>query len=255
MPDPLGHPHVEALCDRQPYPLVMATVSGAHLYGFPSVDSDIDVRGIHVLPVDEVVGLRTGPETIEALEEPTEHNGRLELDLVTHDLRKFATLLLRRNGYVLEQLLSPLVLRSSAIHEELVALAPGCLTRHHAHHYLGFAATQWKLFEKEQPRRLKPLLYEYRVLLTGIHLMRTGVVEANLAVLNDEAGIAYLDDLIAQKREAEQGTIPDTDVPRYEADCTRLRAELEAARDTTHLPDAPTAGGALHDLVVRARLA
>ena len=50
---------------RHPYPLVFATISGAHLYGFPSPDSDYDLRGCHVLPVREVVGLDTGRETIE----------------------------------------------------------------------------------------------------------------------------------------------------------------------------------------------
>jgi predicted nucleotidyltransferase len=52
------------------------------------------------------------------------------------------------------------------------------VTRFHNHHYLGFADTQWALFSKERPRRVKPLLYVYRVLLTGIHLMRTGEIEA-----------------------------------------------------------------------------
>ena len=32
------------------YPLVFATISGAHLYGFPSADSDFDLRGVHPLP-------------------------------------------------------------------------------------------------------------------------------------------------------------------------------------------------------------
>jgi hypothetical protein len=45
------------------------------------------------------------------------------------------------------------------------------------------------LFEKERPRRVKPLLYVYRVLLTGIHLMRTGKIEANLVTLNEEFGL------------------------------------------------------------------
>ena len=40
-----------------PYPLLFATVSGAHLYGFPSPDSDYDLRGVHVLPLTEVIGL------------------------------------------------------------------------------------------------------------------------------------------------------------------------------------------------------
>ncbi len=34
-----------------PYPLVFATISGAHLYGFPSPDSDFDLRGVHLLPL------------------------------------------------------------------------------------------------------------------------------------------------------------------------------------------------------------
>ena len=51
----------------QRYPLVFATVSGAHLYGFPSRDSDVDLRGAHFLPAAEVVGLRQGPQTFSAM--------------------------------------------------------------------------------------------------------------------------------------------------------------------------------------------
>src|SRR3982751_5075030 len=102
---------------RQPYPLLFVTISGAHLYGFPSPDSDFDLRGVHVLPVREVVGLQTGPETIER----SEVVDGLEVDLVTHDALKFFRLLLRKNGYVLEQLLSPLVLHTTPGHEELKA--------------------------------------------------------------------------------------------------------------------------------------
>ncbi len=112
------------------------------------------------------------------------HDG-LEIDLVTHDLRKFMELLLKKNGYVLEQLLSPLIVHTTPEHEELKAIAAQCITRRHAHHYLGFVETQWKLFQKADPPHVKPLLYVFRVLLTGIHLMRTGVVEANLPTLNE----------------------------------------------------------------------
>jgi hypothetical protein len=138
------------------------TISGAHLYGFPSPDSDYDLHGIHILPVSEVVGLNLGRETIEVSEVREE----LEIDLVTHDIKKFFSLLLKKNGYVLEQLYSPLVIHTTPEHEELKAIATGCITRHQSHHYLGFAQTQWRLFEKEQPPRVKRLLYIYRVLLT-----------------------------------------------------------------------------------------
>ena len=39
---------------EHPFPLVFATIGGAHLYRFPSDDSDYDLRGVHVLPVQAV---------------------------------------------------------------------------------------------------------------------------------------------------------------------------------------------------------
>jgi predicted nucleotidyltransferase len=90
------------------YPLLFATVSGAHLYGFPSPNSDWDLRGVHVLPAEQVVSLMSLEETIEI-----SRDNEIELDLVTHDVRKFIKLLLRPNGYVLEQLLSPIIVHTS----------------------------------------------------------------------------------------------------------------------------------------------
>ncbi len=248
LPD-LPRPALDAIVAEQPYPLLFVTISGAHLYGFASRDSDYDLRGVHILPVAEVVGLRAPRETIESAAGP----GGLDLDLVTHDALKFFRMVLKRNGYVLEQLYSPLVLHTTAEHGELKRIAADCITRHHAHHYLGFAATQWKLFDKD--RRIKPLLYVYRVLLTGIHLMRTGRIEANLVTLNETFRLPYIDDLVAQKTGgAEKGLIEGADLSFHEREYTRLVAELEAARDASALPEAPSGRDALHDLLVRLRL-
>ncbi|WP_326822413.1 nucleotidyltransferase domain-containing protein [Streptosporangium sp. NBC_01756] len=244
---------LEEIPAEQASPPAFVTVSGAHLYGFPSADSDVDLRGVHVLPLEQVVGLRTGEETVTR--SWVRHG--VEVDLVTHDLAKFCRLLLRRNGYVLEQLLSPLVVATSSVHQEMAAAAPGCLTRHHADHYLGFARTQWRLFERSG--ELKPLLYTFRVLLTGVHLMRTGVLVADLTRLTGLAVGAppYLADLMAAKRSAEHGPLP-ADAPdpvRLARDVARLTSELAEARDASALPAVATSADALHDLVVRTRLA
>ncbi len=237
---------------EQPYPLVFATISGAHLYGFPSPDSDYDLRGVHLLPLRELVGLRTGQDTIEISEQRPD----LELDLVTHELKKFMGLMLKRNGYVLEQLLSPLIIQTSPIHAELKALVPGCLTKHHSHHYLGFAQTQWRLFSQGNPLKVKPLLYVYRVLLTGIHLMQTGEVEPNLVTLNQGFGLAYLDDLIAQKVcGAEKGELSADDLAFHQQEFSRLLGELESARDQSHLANEPISEAAMNDLLLRSRFA
>jgi predicted nucleotidyltransferase len=236
-----------------PYPLLFATISGAHLYGFPSPDSDFDLRGIHLLPLRDVVGLTVGEETVE---KSGMHDG-LEIDLVTHDAKKFFGLMLKKNGYVLEQLLSPLIVQTSPEHEELKAIAPMCITRHHAHHYLGFAETQWNLFLKADPPHVKPLLYVYRVLLTGIHLMRTGQIQANLVRLNEDAQLPYIPDLIARKTGGpEKGRLEAADLIAHAANFICLKSELKSAFDQSHLPDgpAPTAAAALNDLLVRIRL-
>lgn len=237
--------------DSHPYPLLFATISGAHLYGFPSPDSDFDLRGVHLLPLRDVVGLYDGEETVE---KSGIHDG-LEIDLVTHDAKKFFGLLLKKNGYVLEQLLSPLVVLSTPEHAELKALASGCVTKHHAHHYLGFAATQWKLFAKESPPRVKPLLYVYRVLLTGIHLMRTGEVEANLVHLNETTKLSYVPELIARKTGGpEQGTLTNADLEFHEREYQRLVAELERAYADSKLPESSRVEREIHELLVRLRL-
>jgi predicted nucleotidyltransferase len=242
---------LQAVVQRHPYPLLFATVSGAHLYGFPSPDSDYDLRGGHLLPLREVVGLDTGRETITT----SSHDDGFELDLVTHDARKFFGLLLKKNGYVLEQLCSPLVVHSTPAHQELKQIARDCVTRHHAHHYFGFAETQWTLFEKERPRRVKPLLYVYRVLLTGIHLMRTGEIEANLVHLNEDARLPHVTDLIARKQSGpEQSALDEASLTLHQSEYQRLRAALESAFQFSRLPETPSARPALHDLLIRLRL-
>ena len=362
-------PRLKRIVAGQPYPLLFATISGAHLYGFPSPDSDFDLRGAHVLPLDKVVGLEVQDETIESAFAIDENSSlacraeaevdietgsgelrrdslrrveigggrRLEMDIVSHDVKKFFGML-KKNGYVLEQLFSPLVVHTTPEHEELKAIcsarlrpgkmvstqqpspgaasatppspapageghtqarareiqragsetgAPiiscpgspsatsprpsppfhggegggsGVITKHHAHHYFGFAETQWKLFVKESPRRVKPLLYVYRVLLTGIHLMRTGDVEANIVTLNESFRLPYIGDLVARKLAGTEnlavGQLLDSELAFHEAEYHRLRAELQSAYNNSHLPELPSeeTRAALNDLLVRIRL-
>ena len=246
-------PRLHRIVAAQPYPLLFATISGAHLYGFPSPDSDFDLRGAHVLPLERVIGLDVHDETVEdsgVIEE-------LEMDIVSHDVRKFFGLLLKKNGYVLEQLFSPLIVHTTPEHAELKELARSCVTKHHSHHYFGFAETQWKLFLKSSPRRVKPLLYVYRVLLTGIHLMRTGELEANLVTLNQEFQLPQIPDLVARKLAGpEKSKLQDADIAFHDAEYQRLRTELQAAHDASSLPELPSdqTRSALNELLVRVRL-
>jgi len=235
---------------RHPYPLLFATAGGAHLYGFPSPDSGYDLRGVHILPAREAAGLLPKQESVVI----SASHEDLEIDLVTQDVLKFFLTLLDRNGSVLEQLYSPLVLRATPEHGELKEIAAGCITRHHIHHYLDFSAAQWKQFQKENRPRVKPLLYVYRVLLTGIHLMRTGKVEAHLPALNEEARLPYIPELIGRAvGGSETGLLRPGEREFHQAEYARLLAALQSAGAKSHLPDEPGAREALNDLLLRVR--
>jgi len=65
-------PHLHRIVAAQPYPLLFATISGAHLYGFPSPDSDFDLRGAHVRPLEKVVRDGRGCGKLRATSKPHE---------------------------------------------------------------------------------------------------------------------------------------------------------------------------------------
>lgn len=244
----LDREHLASIARRGPEP-VFATISGAHLYGFASKDSDVDLRGAFLLPARAVLGLRPAAETITI-----EDTSTVDLDWVAHDVRKFARMMTNHNGYVLEQLFSPLVVLSTPAHEELVELGTGCVTRPTVRHYQGFARGRRKRLTEPAPT-VKHLLYAYRVLLTGIHLMRTGRVVANLLDLNDESPIGEIDELVARKRAgAERMLLSDRELARHATLLDGLEASLQRAHDESHLPEEATTRDALDDLVVRLRL-
>jgi hypothetical protein len=232
-----------------PYRPLFVTVSGAHLYGFASPDSDVDLRGAYILPVASVVGLGQPEETVTLMFE----DGGREIDLVAHDVKKFLSMMLSKNGYVMEQLYSPLVVQGGPALEELRALGQGCITRHLYHHYVGFSRKQIERYQAESPRRVKTLLYIYRVLLSGIYLLETGQVEANLPRLNETFRLPFIPDLIAQKVR-EKAVLESADRAAHEAAISSLQARLETAFEASSLPETPLNQAALNDFLVRVRL-
>ncbi|MBW4664164.1 MAG: nucleotidyltransferase domain-containing protein [Chroococcus sp. CMT-3BRIN-NPC107] len=164
-------------------------------------------------------------------------------------------MLLKKNGYVLEQLYSPLIVHTTPEHEELKILARQCITRYHVHHYLGFAQSQWQLFSKQNPPKVKPLLYIYRVLLTGIYLMEIGILEANLVELNKNFNLTYVSDLITCKLAgAEKAVLPNINLTFHQQEYERLCNQLREASQNSSLPETPNCKAELNDLLIRIRL-
>ncbi|MCC6742700.1 MAG: nucleotidyltransferase domain-containing protein [Acidobacteria bacterium] len=218
---------------------LFAVVSGAHLYGFASTESDVDIRGSHVLPLESVLGLRPPRETHER-NEPVDG---ARIDFVSHDIAKLLRLLVAKNGYVLEQITSPHVVVAAPGFERLRDLARGFVNRTLYHHYRGFVRGRWKAFTSEEPKRVKTLLYVYRVLLTGTHLMATGDVECNLLRLAAERHVDSIGELVERKRSGEGTTMDRDEVERHAQRISTLEAEMLRAYEHSPLPEtAPNIG-------------
>jgi predicted nucleotidyltransferase len=225
------------------------TVSGAHLYGFPSEDSDIDLRGCYQVPLEDLIGLHRPVETRDLKLDLA----GLEVELVGHEMGKYLRLLCKDNGYILEQIFSPLVVLGQGFLDRLRPLARRCITRGCYRHYRGFLQTQLKLLEKEEVKKAKTLLYAYRVLLTGIHLLRTGAVQANIIELNREFKLPFIDDLIAQKQAKEHGGLSGLDYDWHRAELARWEERLGVAYEQSKLPE-ESPRDKVHDFLVKLRL-
>ncbi len=235
------------------HPLLWLALSGAHAYGFPSTDSDLDLKGIHVTPARVLLGLR---EAADAVDVVTKWEGR-EYDFTSNDVGHVARLILRGNGNMFERFLGPLPVVTTPAGHRMRSLARGSLSRKVAHHYGGFLRGMMREYRAEAGaglRMAKRLLYAYRVALTGIHLLLTGELVTNVVSLHEEYECPNVLELVHLKRSREKGTILEADEPRYLLDLARLEQLLEGAVSRSVLPEEPVNREELEELIVATRL-
>ena len=202
------------------------------------------------MPLSEVLGLGIAHETIER------KTGMLDtgqdVDIATHDLRKFVLLLLKGNGNVLEDVYSRLVIHTSPAHEELKRLGKGCITKQVANHYKGMAYNQQRRMLNNE---VKKWLHTYRCLLMGIHLMRTGILEMDLPTLATEYKQPQVHTLILLKMQG-LDFVPDDVTADHVASLEVLRERLDKEQEASTLTDKASdeTRRELEQLVIRERL-
>lgn len=222
---------------RPPGTVLCCALTGSHLYGFSSPDSDIDLKGVALAPIEQLLGLGQPPEAFDRLEV---FEG-VECDLTLNEAGRALRLLQKGNGNMLERLTSPWQVVPSHDLDALAALARGSVSRASYRHYAGFFRGICREHEKSPRPTAKGLLYAWRVALTGIHLLRTGEVEASLPRLLEQHELELPRELIAHKEQnAEKGAVPPEMDARHRAWWPRLDELLRDARDSSPLPEEPS---------------
>jgi uncharacterized protein len=213
---------------------VVVLLSGAHAYGFPSKDSDLDLKGIHVGATRSFLGLGQGAPTVD---HTTVVEG-VELDYTTNELGHALAGILSGNGNYIERVLGRTQVVTSPILEDLRPLVKASLSRRLHAHYRGFSFSQQKLLAKEPTA--KKLLYVLRTALTGIVALETGRIEVDIVRLAELYPIEGLDDLVMRKTTGENVALSESEVASFQPRIEALLAKLDAARATSVLPDTPT---------------
>jgi uncharacterized protein len=194
-------------------------LSGAHAYGFPSPDSDLDLKCVHIAPTRALVGLNP----------PDDPPGRIdivdgvELDYGSNELGGVLRGILKGNGNYIERIFGQLVLGGDhvLIDSARAVLAP-VISRRVGKHYGGFAMSQLRAFD-EKPTA-KRALYVLRTAATGLHLLATGKVVTDVADLGEHLP-SEIGELMAIKQRGEK---QELEVEHARAWRSRLAAAIDA---------------------------
>ena len=166
---------------------VVVYLSGAHAYGFPSPDSDLDLKAIHVAKTEDLLGFDVPAPTVDR----AEVIDGVEIDYTSNELAHALSGVLSGNGNFIEP-------------------------------------------------TAKKLLYVLRTTLTGIHVLTTGELEADLTRLMDRYGLSDAAALVERKRAGERVALDVAQLDEWRPRVDALFVALDEARDKSALPEEPT---------------
>jgi uncharacterized protein len=140
--------------------IILASESGSRAWGFPSSDSDYDVRFIYAHQTDWYLSIGNKKDVIELPVDKV-------LDVNGWDLKKALQLMRKSNSPLLEWLGSPIKYKILPdAHEKLLSLSKQAFMPETAcWHYLSMARKSFEGLTKDGKARLKPYLYTLRALL------------------------------------------------------------------------------------------
>ena len=188
--------------------ILQAIESGSRAWGFPSPDSDYDVRFIYAHPRDWYLQLTEERDVIEL---PIND----ELDIAGWDLRKAFNLANKGNAVIQEWMLSPIVYRQSDRYRQLFELLSKAFNSISAyHHYRSMARKAYLDIEQSENKKLKRFFYFARATLSAKWILEKqtmpSIVFADLVneLVLDQTMAEKIESLVSQKaKESEQSLL------------------------------------------------
>jgi len=211
--------------------VIYRCVVGSRAFGLDSEESDTDRRGIYLPSADLHWSLYGVPEQLENEETQESY----------WELQKFLIMALKGNPNILECLYTPLIEHATPLAQELLDMRDVFLSRLVYQTYNGYVMSQFKRMQADLRNRgkVKPkhVMHLIRLLLSGIHVLREGLVAVDVG--------EHREQLFAIKNDE----MPWNDVEAWRL---RLHEEFDRALEQTNLPERPDYERA-NDFLMRAR--
>ncbi|NBD24252.1 nucleotidyltransferase domain-containing protein [Paenibacillus glycinis] len=223
--------------------ILYACESGSRAWGFPSQDSDYDVRFVYIRPADWYLSIHDRRDVIER---PISD----KLDICGWDLRKTLNLYRKSNPPLLEWLQSPIrYAESGGTAQELRAISPLAFSpKSCMYHYLSMARGNFRMYLQGERVRIKKYFYVLRPVLACEWIQRHGVmppmefdVLAEALIPRDTELWRVIQELLARKKAGDELD--------YEPQLKTINAFLEERLSALEAASAaqPAAGGKLDD--------
>ena len=231
---------------------VYITVSGSHLYGFPSKDSDIDIRCCHIEDTKSFFHLSTPSDIIQWKSEIENEGVKTPIEFESMEIRKVIGLAMGNNSNILEHIFSKNLLTTEPREFlRLKELTKQSISKVIYNPYNGMAEFNYRKFiESMNPtfddKLVKKYLYVMRAYLVGAHALLTGEIEPNIRFhLKKEWGYDSAEDkklvreLIDKKEDAEAARLREDGQPctppvcKYQVAAFEFPAPLETVPSIT----------------------
>lgn len=216
--------------------LLNAYISGSHLYGWVSKDSDVDVRGCFILNKKEFLGLKKPKEVIEIKTKDGQ-------DIVLFEIKKLINLALHGNCNILEEINANQFYKQADFVQlkHLINNAFGKKGIYNS--YRGMAYANYKNFILKGRNTVKKYLYVFRGLMAGIYCLQTGLIKPDIEELNKHFKIKEVTKLLSIKREGlENESLKDLETGILDEKIADLFDKIDEAYIKCKMPEVPTEG-------------
>ncbi|MDQ6961564.1 MAG: nucleotidyltransferase domain-containing protein [Mariprofundaceae bacterium] len=198
--------------EKEDVKILMAIESGSRAWGFPSPNSDYDVRFIYARKKDWYLAV-----DLEDKRDVIEYPIVDEIDLNGWDVRKALQLFWKSNPAFVEWIQSPITyMNHGSFREDACHLLPSIYSVEKGiHHYLSMAKNNYRGYLREEMVPLKKYFYVLRPLLAIQWLEKYGSAapiefDKMLELLTDCELLGSIHDLLEKKKVSEEKMLAPT---------------------------------------------